>query len=218
MNVSHRLRRGLIWAGGTLLALAVLVVLSALALDAGYLRGPLLKALAAHTDRPIRVDGPLSVHIFSRNPRLVAQRVTIGSPPWTPHGDMAEVGKITVVFAAPRLGQELVIDRLQIENATLHLFRDVTGHANWQLKNPDQNAPRALIVIRSLSMMNAHVLLEDAQKHRQFDGPVSAHDVDGPQGDQPLRIEGKGQLNGRPISLEITGDPLRTASRGRHYA
>ena len=218
MNVSHRLRRGLIWAGGTLLALAVLVVLTALALDAGYLRGPLLKALAAHSDRPIRVDGPLRVHIFSRNPRLVAERVTIGSPPWASQGNTAEVGKITVVFAAPRLGQALVIDRLQIEDATLHLFRDVTGHANWQLRNPDQNAPRALIIIRSLSMMDAHVLLEDAQRHRQFDGTVSARDADGPQGEQPLRIEGKGQLNGRPVNFEITGDALRTASRGRRYA
>jgi AsmA family protein len=217
MNASHRLRRGLIWLGSTLLALAILVILAAVALDAGYLRAPLLKVLAAHTDRPIRVDGPLSLHIFSRNPRLVAERVTIGSPPWTPHGNTAEVGKITVVFTAPRLGQELIIDRLQIENATLHLFRDVTGHANWQLRNPDQNAPRALIIIRSLSMMGAHVLLEDAQKHRQFDGTISAHDIDGPQGEQPLRIEAKGQLNGRPVNFEITGDPLRTASRGRRY-
>jgi uncharacterized protein involved in outer membrane biogenesis len=158
------------------------------------------------------------VHIFSRNPRLVAERVTIGSPPWASQGNTAEVGKITVVFAAPRLGQALVIDRLQIEDATLHLFRDVTGHANWQLRNPDQNAPRALIVIRSLSMTDAHVLLEDAQRHRQFDGTVSARDADGPQGEQPLRIEGKGQLNGRPVNFEITGDALRTASRAQHYA
>ena len=218
MNASHKLRRGLIWAGSTLLALAALAVLAAVALDAGYLRAPLLKVLAAHTDRPIRVDGSLSVHIFSRNPRLVAERVTIGSPPWAPHGNIAEVGKITVVFATPRPGQELAIDRLQIEDATLHLFRDVTGHANWQLKDPDQNAPRALMIIRSLSMMDAHVLLEDAQRHRQFDGTVSAQDVDGPKGEQPLRIEAKGQLNGRPVHLEITGDPLRTASRDRRYA
>ncbi|HXP71289.1 MAG TPA: AsmA family protein [Candidatus Dormibacteraeota bacterium] len=148
----------------------------------------------------------------------MAERVTIGSPPWASHGNTAEVGKITVVFAAPRLGQALVIERLQIEDATLHLFRDVTGHANWQLRNPDQNAPRALIVIRSLSMTDAHVLLEDAQRHRQFDGTVSAGDADGPQGEQPLRIEGKGQLNGRPVNFEITGDALRTASRAQHYA
>src|ERR1700722_5046576 len=221
MNVSHRLRRGLIWAGGTLLALAVLVVLTALALDAGYLRGPLLKALAAHSDRPIRVDGPLRVHIFSRNPRLVAERVTIGSPPWASQGNTAEVGKITVVFAAPRLGQALIIDRLQIEDATLHLFRDITGHANWQLRDPDHNAPRALIVIRSLSMMDAHVLLDDAQKHRQFDGIVSAHDAGAAQGVQSapaLRIEGKGQLNGRPVNFEFSADPLRTASRAKRYA
>jgi uncharacterized protein involved in outer membrane biogenesis len=218
MNASHRLRRALMGVGWTLLALATLVVLAAIALDAGYLRGPLLKVLAAHTDRPIRVDGPLSVRIFSRNPRLVAERVTIGSPPWAPHGATAEIAKITVVFAAPRLGQELSIDRLEIDQATLHLFRDVTGHANWQLKDPDHNAPRALMVIRSLTMMDAHVLLEDAQRHRQFDGVISAHDVDGPQGTQPLRIEGKGQLNGRSVNFELSGDPLRSASRGQHYA
>jgi AsmA family protein len=216
MNVSHRLRHALIWASGTLLALVILMVLAAVALDAGYLRGPLLKVLAAHTDRPIRVDGPLSVHIFSRNPRLVAERVTIGSPPWAPHGSTAEIGKITVVFAAPRPGRELIVERLQIEDATLHLFRDVAGHANWQLKNPDHNAPGALVIIRSLSMMDAHVLLEDAQKHRQFDGTISAH-ADGPQGEPPLRIEGKGQMNGKPVNFELSGDPLLSASRGRRY-
>jgi len=217
MNASHRLRRTLIWVSAALLALFALAVLGVVALDAGYLRGPLLKWLAVHTDRPIRVEGSLSLHVFSRHPRLVAERVTIGSPPWAPHGTMAEIGKITVVFTAPRLGQELVIERLQIEAATLHLFRDAAGHANWQLKNPDQSAPGTLIVIRSLSMMDAHVLLEDAQQHRQFDGTISAHDVDAHQGTQPLRIEGKGQLNGRPVDFEIGGDPLRNASRGQHY-
>jgi AsmA family protein len=217
MNASHRVRRGLIWVGLTLLALATLAVLAGIALDAGYLRGPLLKVLAAHFDRPIRVDGTLSLHIFSRNPRLMAERLVIGNPAWTPPGNTAEVGKLTVVFATPRLGQELSIDRLQIDAATLHLFRDVTGHANWQLKNPDQGATRPLIVIRSVTMMDAHAMLDDAQKHRLFDGTVSAHDANGPQGAQPLRIEGKGQMNGRPVNFELTGDPLRTASRDKRY-
>lgn len=217
MNVSHGLRRGLIWLGGTLAALAGLAVLAAIALNAGYLRGPLLKLLAAHTDRPIRVDGPLSLHIFSRNPRLVAERVVIGSPAWAPAGNMAEIGKLTVLFAAPRLGQELIIDRLQIENATLHLFRDAAGHANWQLQNPDQNPPSALMIIRSFSMTDAHVLLDDMQKHRQFDGRISVHDATTPPGAQPLRVEGKGQLNGRPVNFDFSGDPLRTASRGKPY-
>jgi AsmA family protein len=218
MNASQRLCRGLIWVGWTLLALAVLGVLAAVALDAGYLRGPLLKVLAAYTDRPIRVEGPLSVSIFTRNPRLVAERVSIGNPAWTPPGNAATAGKITVVFAAPRLGKELIIDRLQIDNATLHLLRDAAGHANWQLQNPDQSAPRAMIIIRSLSMADAHVLLDDAQKHRRFDGTISAHDAIDAQGLQPLRIEGQGQLNGKALNFELSGDPLRTASRSQHYS
>lgn len=215
MRAPQRIRRGLIWLGLTLLALAALLLMAAVALDAGYLRGPLLKILAAHTDRPIRVDGPLSVHLFSRNPRLVAERVTVGSPAWASRGDAAEIGKLTLVIAAPRLGRELIIDRLQIENATLRLFRDLKGHANWQLVNPDKSAPQDTMIIRSLSMMDAHVLLEDVQKHRQFDGTISASDANGVQ---PLRVEGKGQLNGRPVNFEFTGDPLRTASRGNRYA
>jgi len=217
MNASHRLRRALIWVACALLGLAILAVLAAVALDAGYLRGTLLKVLAAYSDRPIRVEGPLSLSIFSRNPRLVAERVIIGNPAWTPSGSTATVGKITVVFAVPRLGKELIIDRLQIEDAALHLFRDAAGHANWQFQNPDQGAPRAMIIIRSLSMMDAHVLLEDAQKHRQFDGTISAHDANGPQGLQPLRIEGNGQLNGKPVNFELSAEPLRSASRSQHY-
>jgi AsmA family protein len=218
MNGSHRLRRALIWVGWTLLSLAAAVVLTAVALDAGYLRGPLLKVLAARAHRPIRVDGSLKLHIFSRNPRLEAERVSIGSPSWTPPGPTAEVGKLTVVFATPRLGEELSLERLQIEAATLHLFRDAAGHANWQLKDPDRNAPRALMVIRSLSMTDAHVLLDDAQKHRQFDGMISAQDASPAQGAQPLRISGAGQMNGRPVNFEFIADPLRTASRANRYA
>jgi uncharacterized protein involved in outer membrane biogenesis len=218
MNAPLIVRRALIWAGWTLLALMALVIVAAVGLDKGYFRGPLLKALAAHTDRPIRVAGALSLRIFSRNPRLVAERVTVGSPAWTPPGDAAQIDKITVVFGTPHLGQRLSIDRLEMEHATLHLFRDVTGHANWQLKNPDHNTPGPMIVIRSVSMMDARVLLDDAQKHRQFDGTISVHDADGPQGAQALRIEGKGQMNGRPMSFELSGDPLSTASRAERYA
>jgi len=225
MNAALRLRPGLFWAFGALLVLAGASILAVVALDAGYLRGPLVRWIASHTDRPIRVDGPLSLHILTRNPWLVAERVSIGSPPWTPAGNAAEVGKITVVFATPRLGQELIIDRLAIDKATLHLYRDIAGHANWQPRNPDKNAPQGLPVIRALTMMDAHVQLVDEQKHRQFDGTVSAYDAtvsanDAQGGDrvQGLRIEGKGQLNGRPVSFELRGDPLRTASRDQRYA
>ena len=210
-------RRGLKWLLWTLLALIVLALLLAVALDAGYFHGALVKFLAADTQRRIRVDGPLRLRLLSSNPRLVAERVTIGNPPWTPPGIAAELGKVTVVFETPRLGRELEIASLAIEAATLHAVRDAAGHANWQMNNPDYSTPQGLPIIHALSLPEAHVLLDDAQKHRQFDGIVSAQDFQGPKGGQTLRLEGKGQLNGRPVSFEAIGDSLRNASPHQHY-
>jgi AsmA family protein len=211
------LRRGLIWLLWALLALIVFALLVGAALDAGYFHGPLVKWLAADAQREIRVDGPLLLHLFSRNPRLVAERVTIGSPPWTPPGIAAQADKITVVFETPRFGRLFEIARLQIEGATLHMFRDVPGHANWQLKNPDEAISPGLPITHAVSMVDAHVLLEDAQKHRQFDGTITVQDSGAAHGAEPLRIEAKGQLNGRPVSFELIGDPLRTASHSEPY-
>jgi AsmA family protein len=216
MNRALGLLRGLKWLGWTLLALLALLLAAAAALDLGYFRGALVKLLATAADRPIQVAGVLRLQILSLNPRLVAERVTIGSPPWTPPAVAAEVGKITVVFATPRLGRELIIERLEIEDATLHLFRDATGHANWQLKNPDKSIPRGLPIIRSLLVSPVRVRLDDAQQHRQFDGTVLVQDAKGK--DPALHIEAKGQLNGRAVNAEMTGDPLRTASHDQHYA
>jgi uncharacterized protein involved in outer membrane biogenesis len=211
-------RRGLKWVIGAFLALVVLALLLGVALDAGYLHGPLVKILAARALREIRVDGALRLHLFSRNPRLVAERVTIGNPPWTPPGVAVQADKISVVFETPRLGRFFEIASLEIGGGTLHMFRDVPGHANWQLKNPDKAISPGLPIIHALSVVDAHLFIEDAQKHRQFDGTVTAQDSNGPHGAQPLRIEAKGQLNGRPVNFELLGDPLRTASRSEPYA
>jgi AsmA family protein len=217
MNGVSALRRGLKWLLWAFLGLIIIALALAGALDAGYFHGPLVKFLAARAQRQVRVDGPLRLRLFTRNPRLVAERVTIGNPPWTPSGTAAEVGKITVVFATPRFGRDLEIDSLQIEGATLRMFRDATGHANWQMKNPDKSAPQGLPITHALTMREAHVFLDDAQKHRRFEGIVSAQDAAGAQAAQPLHIEGTGQLNGRPVSFEVIGDPLRTARSDAHY-
>ena len=211
-------RRGLKWAIGAFLALAGLALLLGVALEAGYLQGPLVKFLAARAQREIRIDGALRLHLFSRNPRLVAERVTIGNPPWTPPGIAVQADKISVVFETPRLGRFFDIASLEVVGATLHMFRDVPGHANWQLKNPDLVVPPGLPIVHALSVLDAHVFIEDAQKNRRFDGTITARDSNGPHGAQPLRIEAQGQLNGRPVNFELLGDPLRTASRSEPYA
>jgi hypothetical protein len=89
-------------------------------------------------------------------------------------------------------------------------------------------------IINSLLVPAAHLLLEDERRHLAFDGvlsagahdaveshnPVESHDAaKAPDADavSPLRISGKGRLNGHEATLTLDGDPLATAARDKPY-
>src|ERR1700683_333892 len=217
MPSSLRIRWALI---GTVAVLTALVLIAAgfvAAVDAGYFRGAFTRFLAARTGRQIQIAGTLESHLFSLHPTVTAERVTIGNPAWMPAGITAEVGKISLVMQAPWFGRSFSIERLEMEAATFYPVRDSTGHANWQWTDPAKAAGKTMPIIRSLSVPKAHMVLDDARRHLQFDGIVSTQEATGTGEAQALRIEGSGQLNGRAVSFEITGDPLGTASHDRPY-
>jgi uncharacterized protein involved in outer membrane biogenesis len=210
------IRRVLVSTAFALTAPVAAIVVLCAVLDAGYLHGPLIRSLTAHTGRKIQIES-VETHLLSSPPRLTAERVTIGNPSWTPPGVTAEIDKIELVFRLPGFGHPFGTQRLEIDGATLHLIRDATGHANWQRTDPDQGPQADLPLIRSLSMRGARVVLDDALRHLQFDGTVSAEDVQAAGAMPPLRIEGAGELNGKAATFEITGDPLAAASRKHPY-
>jgi len=211
------IRRGLICAVAILAALVVMTAGLIGAIDAGYFREPLIRMLAARAGRQIQIAGTLDAQFFSLHPRLIAARVTIFNPPWMPSGVTAEIGRMSLGFRIPPIGHAFGIVRLDMEAATLHLVRDSTGRANWQMTAPGKTDDTDLPIIRVLSIPNAQVVLDDALRHLQFDGTVSAQDESGVGGLQSLRLEGRGQLNGRAASFAITGDPLAAASHKRPY-
>ncbi len=211
------IRRILLWIAAAPVAVIVLAVALATALDAGYLRGPFIRFLGAHAGRGIQIAGALETHSFSMTPRLMAERVTIANPPWTPPGTTAKIGKIVLVVRMPWFGRPFDVQRLEMNGATLHLSRDATGHANWQMTDPDKGPEGSLPIIRSLSMRNGHVALDDDLRHLRFDGTVTAEDLKGSGELPPLRMEGRGTLNGREAAFDITSDPLATAEHRRAY-
>ncbi|MDB6087425.1 MAG: AsmA family protein [Gammaproteobacteria bacterium] len=201
----------------TLLVAVALLVTTVTLMDANRFRGPLGRFVAARTGREIRIDGALQAHLFSLHPRLTSERVVIGNPPWTPPGRTAEIGRLSLVFELPLFGHSFAIQRLELEGAMLHLVRDSIGRANWQWADPTRTVGKGPPLIRSLSMPSAHVDLDDARRHLQFAGTVSAQDASGAQGIVLLRIEGSGHLNGRANTFAINGDPLATVTRARPY-
>jgi uncharacterized protein involved in outer membrane biogenesis len=207
-------RRALLGAVGAVAALLVAIAGLAVAVDSGHLRGPLIRFVTARAGRPVKFEGDIQAHILSFHPQLVAERVTIGNPPWTPAGTAAEIGKLTLVLELPWFGRSFVIEKLALEGAALHLVRDSAGHANWQWT---AKGGHQLPLIRGLSMPGAHVDLDDARRHLRFQGTVSAHEAKGTQAVRLLQIEGEGLLNGRPATFAINGDPLATASHAKPY-
>jgi uncharacterized protein involved in outer membrane biogenesis len=201
-----------------LFAIVALIILAAALVDANRFRGPLARYITAHTGRAFRIDGSLQAHLFSLRPRLVAERVAIGNPPWMPPGPTAEVGRLALSFELlPLFWHSFVISRLELEGSVLHLARDLEGRANWQAHKPGTVEPKGPPIIHSLSMPNAHVELNDDRRHLQFNGTVSAQDIHSSDGVSPFRIEGAGQLNGGAVTFTIDGDPLATVRRGQPY-
>jgi uncharacterized protein involved in outer membrane biogenesis len=147
-------------------------------------------------------------------PTCLAEQVTIGNPPWTSSGTTAEIGHLALTFDLPRMA----IRRLEMEQATLNLSRDENLRANWQLQDPGiSGLGTGPPLIRSLSMPNARVHLDDRRRHLKFDGTVSAQDLPGQSLRPPLRIQGAGELNGREANFTVNGDPLATVVRDQPY-
>jgi len=208
-------RRGLICTAGGLGALFALAAGLVLAMEAGYFRGPLIRFIASHLGRPITVDGDLHVHVLTLHPRGTAERVTIGNPPWVPPGTTAAVGRLSFALEWPWIHRPLGIIELSMEDAVLSLSRDDAGLANWQWTDPRIPDDTLFPLMRRLSVPSARVLLKDDTRHLQFDGTVTVKEPK--SAEDPLRIEGAGQLNGRPVRFAIDSDPLAAADHAKPY-
>ncbi len=124
MNASHRLRRVLIWVGGTLLGLAALVVVAAFALDAGYLRGPLLKLLrGAHGPANSRGRSPEITDLLPQSAlggRACDHRQPGVDSCRQDRGSGQSYGGLCHASPGPGTDRRSAA----IDDATLHLFRD----------------------------------------------------------------------------------------------
>ena len=208
-------QKGLI---ATLVIVFVLVALLAAAValvDGNQLRGPLSGYLSRHTSRQFRIDGDLEAHLLSLHPGITASRVTIGNPPWSPAGNLADIDQLTIVFDLPWLGQTFAVRRLALEGATVHLQRDADGHANWLWRPPGVLPGKGIPIIHNLSLPNIHLTLDDDRRHLLFDGTLTTVSS---SANEPLRIDGKGHLNGRDATFIVRGDPLATVAHDKPYA
>jgi uncharacterized protein involved in outer membrane biogenesis len=194
-----------------------LAAVLAIALDAGYFKGPFVRFISGRIGREIQVHGRLSVDLLTFHPTVTAERVAIGNPAWTPPGLTAQIGTLSIVLTLPGVGTSLGVERMEMQAATFTLSRDATGHANWQWSNPDLGSRTSSPIVRSLHVPNAHVSMDDTPRHLRFEGTVTVAETGPPAELRPVRIEAAGQMNGREAAIDIGGDPLATASHEKPF-
>ena len=199
-------------------AVLLLVILTmvglVLAWNADLLRSSFIRFVSWQCGRPIEVHGALHLHLLTRSPRIEAEQVTIGNPPWTKPGIMADIGKLTLT-SAPLLSHQSGLSLLKIDTARLHFMRDSAGYANWQRVDPDKSPGRPLPIIRALELAHTHLTLVDERLHLVFDGDLAVVDADS---GQPLQMQGSGTLNQRPVTFRLRGDALPAAASDEPYA
>ena len=217
MNRPMLRRRALL---GFTAAIAVALLIGAAlaaALERGYFRGPLIRFVSSRVGRALVIEGPIELHLLTLHPRISAQRITIGNPPWMRPGTAAQLGRLSLTIGLPWIHRSLGLERLEIAAGQLTLVRNDTGLANWQWTDPRGPEPSPLPVLRSLSAEGVHATLQDDIRHLQFDGWVSAREPPVPNSGNPLKIEGAGKLNGRPVQFNIDSDPLGKAQHDKPY-
>ena len=208
------MRHRLVKSAAALLLVVVTLAGVLLAWNADLLRSSFIRFVSWQSGRPIDVRGALHLHLLTRSPRIEAEQVTIGNPPWTKPGIMAELTNLTVTFA-PLLGRQSGLSLLKIGSAQLHLMRDSAGRANWQRVDPDKSPGGPLPMIRALELAHTHLMLADERLHLVYDGDLS---VAGPDSAQPLQMEGSGMLNQHPVTFQLKGDALSSAVPDKPYA
>ena len=208
------MRHRLVKSAAAVLLAVVTVTGVRLAGNTDYWRASFSRFVSWQSGRPIAVHGAMHLHLFTRSPRIEAELVTIGNPPWTKPGIMAEIAKLTVTFA-PLLSHQSGLSLLRVDNAKLYFMRDGGGHANWQRVDPALSPGGPLPMIRELELTHTHLTLTDERLHLVYDGDLS---IVGPDSAQSLQIEGSGTLNQHMVTFRLTGDSLPSAAPDNPYA
>ena len=212
------------WSGITLVALLTAVLVTLYFLDWNQMRGPIGRYLSHRSGREVRLDGNLSVKLFSFQPSIDAARVIVGNPSWlagpesksdhaAPHA--ASVDRIRIELRLmPLLRGRLILPLVQITRPDIYLLREESGRTNWDGGNSKQAF--RLPPIRRFQITDGHIRIDDAVRKLHFTGTVSSEESRN-GGRAAFTLKGDGSLNKNRFLADVSGGPLLNVDESRPY-
>lgn len=213
--VVHRSLHVLAWVGGVIGALIIIIVVALALMDWNAMKGPIVRMAAAKTGRSVSVTGRLEVHPFSLNPRVSAEGLTVGDPPWERAKEpLLRVGKLELqVSLLSLLRGNIVLPRLELIHPEVYLHRDLQGRATWTFENQKptnapSGGPTRVPAIRDLLIDDGKLTVKDEILKLSLDGTLDARQKGSQDNPKAFHLQGKGTLNAKPFATDITGGPL----------
>ena len=206
------------WTGITLLAILIAAIVTLYFLDWNQMRGPLGRYLSHRSGREVRLDGNLSVKLFSWQPSLDAHGIYVGNPKWVGTPQAARIKELRLeARLIPLILGELILPLVSIDDADVLLVRDATGRTNWD--SHDGKTPNdawKLPPIRRFLVNNGHVEIHDAVRKLNFTGTVSSEE-NAASGHAGFTLTGDGTLNKSKFLADVKGGPLLNVDQTKPY-
>jgi uncharacterized protein involved in outer membrane biogenesis len=209
------------WTGITLLALLFAGVVTLYFLDWNEMRGPVGRYLSHRTGREVRIDGNLSVKLFSWQPRIQAGGLYVGNPQWAKDlANTSQAGKVNDFIVElrllPLLRGHLVLPLVSIDQPDILLVRDDTGRTNWDSGSKTPNDAWKLPPIRRFLVKDGHIRIDDAVRKLHFTGTVNSEENVG-GGAAAFTLIGDGTLNKSKFAADLRGGPLLNVDATKPY-
>jgi len=211
------------WTCVTLFALLLGAVITLYFLDWNQMRAPIGRYLSHRTGREVRIDGNLSVKLFSWQPRIEAGGLYVGNPQWAKElaktSQAAKVNDFIVEFRLlPLLRGHLVLPLVSIDQPDIFLLRDETERTNWDSGNKTPNDAWKLPPIRRFLVKDGHIRIDDAVRKLHFTGTVNSEENVGAGATAAFTLVGDGSLNKSKFTADVKGGPLLNVDESKPYS
>ena len=205
--------------------LLIVLIIAAVALaPAGFWRWLIVHEVSSATGRPTSIAGNVRVHLFTLNPQLTVEGLSIANPPWADAHDMLSVKKFDATLSLKALLRfHLIFPQVDIDAPAIDVERDSSGRANWDFTragkrvNHTAAAPLHIPVIQQLNLTHGKLSAVDRVRKLTFNGQVSVAETQSAADNHALKLHGSGTLNGKPFQLNLDGEPLIGVQPSKPY-
>lgn len=204
-------------AASVTLVLMVLVVVFLMLFDWNWLRGPIGRWASEKYDREIVLQGELDVKLFSWTPSAHIRDVRVGGPDWAKEKDTLVVkDALASVRFLPLLSGQVEMPLVEITRPEIVLISTADGRKSWVL-DPDKpdTGPMKLPPINRLVIRDGAVFLDEQGRNIRLNATINARE--GTDGNAGFHLDGRGTINGTPLTLEVRGGPFINIKRNQPY-